>query len=377
MADVKGVDVKSEFQIVNVRSRFLRSKRATPLSLSEQRILMYAIYKFQRNSHVQFLKSELEEFYGINFGAYNKIHNYIEHLTHYGMDLNDEANERFIFVNAFEYISYSKGLFKFKFTETYFPQIQLQKERFLQLGLSGFKQFQSVYTLYLYEYLKDNLWGPITKKENIDLETFRSIFYLKDSEYSNNNANFKLRCWGVAMREINEKTAYKIEIVSKGRGKHIQYNIRRIIDENFKKLNNASKFECKFGKPTITEQCSKCLYINRCNNKLDYAGSTTVGECFDVIRDITLKCPNYSLEARVKEGVCDEAEEKYWQYIALGIVDDFDRQLLFEEKAKEVDDLQNLNQIYTLLDSKDEDYFKASKESPDQLKLFDDDLIKD
>lgn len=334
------ISIKSGDKVIIVRPKFLHSKNSAPLALVEQRILMYAIWKVQRNNKVvSFTKAELEDFIKVDLGNLKAMVKSISILRGFGMEIFDEANEHYISINAFESLDYNKGLFTFKFTNSFLPQVSRQKERFLQFGLNAIAQFKSKYTLYLYDYLKDCMWGPINKKENIDLQTFRDIFRLEKEEYLS-NTNFKTRCWQVAMNEINEKTLYSIEIVSKGRGDNTNFSIYMYQDENFKKINEASKFECKLGKVIINDGCANCMFVNKCPAPFDYGKAESIDDVQDVLRAFMLKNSEYSLAKRIQNNVADEFEQKYWVMLNVTkTTDAIDRGNLEQQNQERIDDM--------------------------------------
>ena len=237
----KPYEVKNR-EIITVKPNTLHSKNAKQLSINEQRILFYSIYKIQHSQNtVSFTKQELKEAFGVDFGSYKEVYKYLTSLRSFGIDVESEKDDRLLFVNAFTTLYYDQGIFEFKFSEEFLPVVGDQK-RFLQLGMQSVEQFKSHYSSYLYQWLKGNMWGSRRVVENIGLAEFKAIFKLDE-----------------------------IKIVTKGRGEAIRYTIIRIQNEDLakqqaelKKGESGQKFECKLGLVSISGACSKCLRINKC-----------------------------------------------------------------------------------------------------------------
>ena len=123
MAKSKNISSKGQYEIKNkevitLRPNTLHSPSAKQLSMNAQRILFYSIYSTQHNHDtVSFTKTELNEAFGVDFGSYKEIKNYLSSLRSFGIDIEQEGSERLMFINAFSYLIYNNGLFEFKFNE--------------------------------------------------------------------------------------------------------------------------------------------------------------------------------------------------------------------------------------------------------------------
>lgn len=258
-------------EVIILKPNTLRSKNSSPLKINEQRILFYSIYKIQKSStSVSFTKAELEERFGINFGTFKDISKYLSNLRNFGMDVMNEETNQIILTNAFSQLVYDNGLFLFRFNENFLPSIDRQK-RFLQFGMAGISSFKCRYTIYLYDYLKDMMWGDITVKKNLSLGEFRDIFKLDPKKHTANK-NFRTRVWYPAMEEINEYTDYQISIKAEGRGNTMRFSIYRLVNEDFTakdSVSNGYEFKCSLGKNLIDFQCSQCMKINKCPYGVD------------------------------------------------------------------------------------------------------------
>lgn len=316
--------MKDEYVLIRVRPNSISHKDATFLGLMEQRILFYSIFTAQDAKSVTFTKQEVEEMFGVNIGYFSDIEQHLKNLRLFGMGLVDEKSKKVHFVNAFQELYYENGVFRFLFSEPFLPQIKSQKERFLRYGLSSIQKFKCKYTIYLYDYLKDYMWGPNWKKENISIATFRQIFKLDDKTYANSN-NFKKRCWGPALEEINNFTNYEIEIIQKGYGKAIRYTIIRHKDEDFKKMLDDKKegITCHLGKILIDTGCEQCMKINKCPNALDTRPLELSYSIYKddkkgyihYIENEIYRNKQYNVYERVKNHVASTIEISYYHYI--------------------------------------------------------------
>lgn len=335
MAKSKNISSKGQYEIKNkevitLRPNTLHSPSAKQLSMNAQRILFYSIYSTQHNHDtVSFTKTELNEAFGVDFGSYKEIKNYLSSLRSFGIDIEQEGSERLMFINAFSYLIYNNGLFEFKFNETFLPILGEQK-RFLQLGMQSIERFKSRYSSYLYQWLKDSMWGPHRVIENIGLEDFKKIFKLEKDAYKDQNTNFRKRVWLPAMNEINTYTSYEINIETKGRGKNIRFTVTRLQDENLaeqqkmlKKIKSKQNFECKLGVSLISADCSRCMRINKCPLPVSGRAWGPVPEG-EANSDIGLQLfqhytfgenPYYDLEARIKNNVASNDEKDYYEML--------------------------------------------------------------
>ena len=97
----KPYEVKNR-EIITVKPNTLHSKNAKQLSINEQRIMFYSIYKIQHSQNtVSFTKQELKEAFGVDFGSYKEVYKYLTSLRSFGIDVESEKDDRLLFVNAF------------------------------------------------------------------------------------------------------------------------------------------------------------------------------------------------------------------------------------------------------------------------------------
>lgn len=311
-------------EIITVRPNTLRSENSLPLNLTEQRILFFSIFKIQTNAtSVSFTKMELEERFNVDFGSWRDIKNYLMNLRNFGMDVLNEKTDKIVIINAFSRLEYDNGLFTFKFTEEFLPAIDNQK-RFLQFGMGSIEKFKCKYSIYLYDYLKDSMWGQISVKRNLSVKEMKSIFKIDESKYVGRIPNFKKRVWEPAMKEINLYTDYKIEIISKGRGERTVYTINRIENENLaakKKVIEIETFKCGLGKDFIDMGCSECMKINKCIFDVSTKAIKNAPDSWDMGMKLGLfmeenfwRNKYYSLTKRIDNKVASEMELAFYNY---------------------------------------------------------------
>ncbi|PWJ12848.1 replication initiator protein [[Clostridium] innocuum] len=315
------VNQTSDYKLITVRPNSISDKDAIFLTLMEQRILIYAIFKAQNTKSVTFTKQELEQVYKVKIGSFSVIEKYLKNLRVYGIGITDETNEKAHFINAFQELFYDAGVFRFTFSTSFLPQLKNERERYFRLGVSGFSKFKSKYSLYFYNYLKDCMWGPNWIKEDIPLLEFRNIFKLEPGVYENTHA-FMKRCWKPVVDEINQYTLYKIEIKQNGYGKGIRYTIIRHQNEDFKQLtkNKPKEITCHLGKIFIDEGCNLCMKINKCPNAIDtsplelsYSAyhNDPNGEVNYIEHEI-YKNKQYNVYERIKNKVASNIELSYF-----------------------------------------------------------------
>lgn len=316
-------------EVITLRPNTLHSPSAKPLSINEQRILFYSIWKIQHNQKsVSFTKGELKEAFGVDFGSYKEIKNYMTSLRSYGIDIENEKTGRILFVNSFTALMYNNGVFEFRFSPEFLPVIGAQK-RFLQLGMHSIEKFKSRYSVYFYQWLKDNMWGPRRIVANLGLQEFKDIFKLEPDAYKGQNSNFRKRVWQTAVDEINLYTDYEIRVETKGRGDLIRYTVNRLQNEDLSKkkevtvIENKQIFECKLGLVTISPACSQCMRINKCPlNISPEAWMYVPRDEAESINGLRLfqkytfwDNPYYDLETRIRNKVVSEDEQVYYNYI--------------------------------------------------------------
>lgn len=309
-------------EVITVRPNTLTSQSAQSLGINEQRILFYSIFKIQENTNtVSFTKSEMEERFDVDLGSYKDIKKYLLELRSFGTDIQDEKSEKITVINAFSHLTYDNGLFSFRFNKEFLPAINKQK-RFLLFGMKSIDKFRSKYSVYLYNFLKDRMFGDISSIRNIGLSEFKAIFKLEDDVYKGRNANFKARVWQPAMEEVNLYSDYHIEILTKGRGDNITYTIIRTENEDLSGGKKNKEFVCGLGKEIVDIGCHDCMKINKCPFPVKEIGSypwdkdnITMNELYDFMSFQLWNNPHYSVYKRVKNHTNSELETIYYNYV--------------------------------------------------------------
>lgn len=312
-------------EVLIVRPNTLNNKSAKLLGINEQRILFYSIYKIQNNaSSVTFTKAELTERFGMELGSFHVISKYLNNLKGHSVSIYNQEIDKIEIINAFSTLYYEQGVFTFKFNPDFLPEINKQK-RFLQISMRGIENYTNKYSAYLYEYLKDFMWGDISIKKDIPLKDFRAVFMLEKNVHQENK-NFKSRVWEPAMKEINKYTDYHIKITTKGRGAAIRYTIYRIENEDLsksRKSTTSDSYSCSLGKVIIDLGCRDCMKINKCLFKADEKYFKNIGLYYSDTRfklnmfmeDIFWSNPYYSLLERIKNKTATQLENSYYNLL--------------------------------------------------------------
>ena len=316
-------------EIITLKPNSLRSESAAQLNIQQQRVLFYAIYKAQTDKNsVSFTKKEIEQRFDADFGSFKNLTEVCTTLRMFGIDTIDESSDKIIAMNAFEYISYNQGIFKFKFSQSFLPALNEQKQ-FLQLAMKSIEKFSSKYSVYLYDFLKANMYKDRNVIENIAIADFKKIFKLDADEYKGRSNNFKKRVWEPAVKEVNEFTDYTVDISSKGRGLNTTFTIIRYENEDLSKKSSKAKkeasdaFECKLGKNLVDDKCSKCMRINKCVFEVDDSAwnklpvdlwMTPSGYRFFMNNTLWTN-PYYDIVERVKNNVAQNDELNYYRTV--------------------------------------------------------------
>lgn len=295
--------------------------------------MFYSIWKIQNNTNtVSFTKKELEEQFNTDFGSFKDISRYLKNLRTYGMGILNEQTERVIFVNAFSLLEYNDGMFRFEFTQSFLPTLKDQK-RFIKYSMTDFSKFNCKYTLYLYDFIRHELWGNKRVKKNLSLKEFKAIFKLDENKYKNRNSNFENKVWSVALKEINTYTNYNISIEKSGQGDKTTFTIIRH-EEDKQELPNlieadTKQFKCYLDKDFIDSNCRDCFRINKCSFRVDKTISNFDKLYLNYVKDnyeyfyylITYmymyfwNLNYYNIFLRISNKVATDIEIKYYDFL--------------------------------------------------------------
>lgn len=324
-------------EIIIVQPNTIRSEGAVQLNLLQQRVLFYSMLKIQKNKTTStFSKKEIEDRFGVDFGSSEKIKKIINPLVTFNTTLDLNNNGDFVMIPAFQRLEYKQGVFTFKFNQDFLPQLNTQK-KFLQYAMESIGKFKCKYSVYLYDFLKENMFRDITVIADIGLNDFKKIFKYVDSEKINKdgtvskprNSNFKARCWQPALEEINKFTEYKIEITTKGRGDALTFTIHRLKNEDLSKKPKAKKepkeFECGLSKNLIDHNCGKCLRINQCTFEvLDTAWNYIPTEFWFTLEGYRFFMNHtfwnnqyYDILERMRLGLASQLEKDYYEMVII------------------------------------------------------------
>lgn len=340
MVENQGEDMikgNNDNEIIIVQPNTIRSEGAKQLNLLQQRILFYSMLKVQKNKTTStFSKREIEDRFNVDFGSSEKIKKVINPLVTFNTTLDLNNNGDFVVIPAFQRLEYKQGVFTFKFNQDFLPQLNNQK-KFLQYAMESIGKFKCKYTVYLYDFLKENMFRDITVISDIGLKDFKKVFKYVDKEKINpdgtiskpRNSNFKARCWQPAMEEINKYTDYKIEITTRGRGDALTFTIHRFQNEDLsKKPKNKEpqkEFTCGLSKNLVDYNCKKCLRINQCPFQiLDTAWNFIPPDFWFTLEGYRFFMNHtfwdnqyYDITERMKLGLASQLERDYFDLIVL------------------------------------------------------------
>lgn len=338
----KDVKDKNNNEIIIVQPNTIRSEGAKQLNLLQQRVLFYSMLKIQKNKTTStFSKKEIEDKFGVDFGSNDKIKKIIEPLVTFNttLDLNNSGD--FVMIPAFQRLEFKQGVFTFKFNQDFLPQLNNQK-KFLQYAMESIGKFKCKYTVYLYDFLKENMFRDITVIADIGLEDFKKIFKYVDKEKINpdgtvvkpRNSNFKARCWAPALEEINKYTDYKIEITTRGRGDAVTFTVHRLQNEDLSKKTKTKRdqkeFECGLSKNLLDYNCGKCLRINQCPFEiLDTAWNYIPTDFWFTLEGYRFFMNHtfwnnqyYDIMERMRLGLASQLEKDYYEMVVIKYEDE-------------------------------------------------------
>lgn len=343
----------SENEIIIVQPNTIRSEGAKQLNLLQQRILFYSMLKIQKNKTTStFTKKEIEDRFNVDFGSNEKIKKVINPLVTFNTTLDLNNNGDFVMIPAFQRLEYKKGTFTFKFNQDFLPQLNNQK-KFLQYAMESIEKFKCKYTVYLYDFLKENMFKDISVISDIGLNDFKKIFKYVDNEKVNadgtvtkpKNSNFKARCWEPAVKEINEYTNYKIEISTRGRGDATTFTIHRIKNEDLSKKpkqKEEKEFVCGLSKNLLDYNCNRCLRINQCPFEvLDTAWNFIPPDFWFSLEGYRFFMNHtfwgnqyYDITERMKLGLASHLEKDYYDLIVLKYEDEHPNEVITDNIDK-------------------------------------------
>ncbi|WP_186672966.1 replication initiation protein [Sporosarcina sp. BP05] len=210
------VDFENSIQKSNSLSM---AKLNKGLSLNQMQLFAFAIYSTQTDGKTEFNKADFERKFEIE--KYQTVNAKRDAETVFDLKFSnvDLENDSFEFNNVFQSIKYSKGLFKFKWTEDMIPHILELQEHYITTDLSITAKFKSGFSWVLYDYLKSH-YGYWHK--NLSKDALMKLFSVEDKKtYQQNTARFKISVLDAAIEELNKYTELEVWYVEKKEGRSI------------------------------------------------------------------------------------------------------------------------------------------------------------
>lgn len=193
------------------------AKLSQGLTLRQIQLLSYAIYAIQKDGETTFKKIDFEEKFQIEKYHRPLAKEDAKKLMGIGFSLESLESDSFDYLNIFQRISYSKGLFTIKWTEDVIPHILSLREKFVLTDLTITAQFNSSFSWILYDYLK-GLYGAFYI--TLSKEALMKLFGVEEKKsYRDNTGLLKNKVLDVAIEEINKFTELEVKYkeIKKGR----------------------------------------------------------------------------------------------------------------------------------------------------------------
>lgn len=197
------------------------------LSLNEQKIILYAVSKLDREKEdFNILSLDIRDFFkllGTTKERYTEVREIVRELREKEVIINTDKGEIITgWLSSMEYVK-NKGIIELEFSKKLIPYLLQLKEKFTRYQLKNILYLSNKYSIRIYELLK--------QYENIGNRTFavdelKKILML-EGQY-NRFSNFESRVLKPTMKEINDYTDLKVsyEKIKKGRAIHsIKYKI--------------------------------------------------------------------------------------------------------------------------------------------------------
>ena len=197
------------------------------LSLNEQKIILYAISKLDREKEdFNILSLDIRDFFkllGTTKERYTEVREIVRELRKKEVIINTDKGEIITgWLSSMEYVK-NKGIIELEFSKKLIPYLLQLKEKFTRYQLKNILYLRNKHSIRIYELLK--------QYENIGNRTFtvdelKKILML-EGQY-NRFSNFESRVLKPTMEEINDYTDLKVsyEKIKKGRAIHsIKYKI--------------------------------------------------------------------------------------------------------------------------------------------------------
>lgn len=197
------------------------------LSLNEQKIILYAVSKLDREKEdFNILSLDIRDFFkllGTTKERYTEVREIVRELRKKEVIINTDKGEIITgWLSSMEYVK-NKGIIELEFSKKLIPYLLQLKKKFTRYQLKNILYLSNKHSIRIYELLK--------QYENIGNRTFtvdelKKILML-EGQY-NRFSNFESRVLKPTMKEINDYTDLKVsyEKIKKGKAIHsIKYKI--------------------------------------------------------------------------------------------------------------------------------------------------------
>lgn len=181
------------------------------LSLNEQKIILYATSKLDRNKKkFNLLTLNIREFFsllGTTQERYTEIREVVKELRKKEITIRKDGNELIVgWLSSIEYLG-DQGEIELEFSEKLMPYLLQLKESFTRYELKNILYLKNKHSIRLYELMKQ--YERIGKRE-FELKELRKTFNIRDDEYLRFD-NFDRVVLRSSKEEINKYTDLNID----------------------------------------------------------------------------------------------------------------------------------------------------------------------
>lgn len=230
------------------------------LNLNEQKIILYAVSKLDRNKDkFNLLQLEVKEFTGLidtSPKRYSEIREVIKSMLDRKLIINTEKSELMMhWLSSAEYLKDS-GIIELEFSEKLIPYLLQLKQQYTQYELKNILYLKNKYAIRIYEVLKQ--YQKIGNRE-FDLEKLKEIIGCKNKY--DDFRNFKKKVLDVSKKELCEHTdiCFEYEKISKGRKiVGIKFQIESKVEEDEQKKLKKKAFELFGREEQVNDIKEKC-----------------------------------------------------------------------------------------------------------------------
>jgi len=178
------------------------------LTLNQMQLFAYAIFSTQKDGKTEFKKHEFEKKFDIEQLRPNDAMDDAYRLLDLKIQMRDFKNEKGRGHNVFTDYFYDRGLFAFKWNESFLPHILELQEKYIITDLSVTSKFKSSFSWLLHDYLKAHFgywFVKVTKQDLLELFCVEEV-----KSYQRNTSVFKNKVLDVAITELNKYTELEV-----------------------------------------------------------------------------------------------------------------------------------------------------------------------